>query len=168
MPPSASYCTKVTSAHERRLEHVLGAGAVKCLEHDRIYSGATTLDRKFQCICRKCGDLSATESYDLAAVDQQQYLALRVLHGWDTPRKLPGPPRMPVIVEREPETDDRFVLPMVFFAGLFVACGLMGIPWFAFWGITETILPRWLSLVSSGMALLTTTICYIAWKRKIP
>ncbi len=135
-------------------------------EHDPIYSGAINLDRRFACICRKCGECWWSERYDIHLVDLEQYHALRVLHGWATPRKLPAPPRVPSNVTPRSSENSHYVPAMLLFAFLFVMCGLSGVPWWTAFGHPDwTVMPRWLSIVSSGFALLMTTICYLGWKR---
>lgn len=142
---------------------------MKDCDHDKIYSGAIKLGNRFPCICRKCGEQWDDATYELHLVDLDQYHALRVAHGWAAPKRLPSPPRLPQIAAPAPEASAglRFVLPVLFFffSGLFVTCGISGVPFLAPWGIWETVMPRWMALLSSGAALATATVCYVAWKR---
>jgi len=134
-------------------------------EHDKIYSGAIKLGNRFSCICRKCGEQWDDATYDLHRVDLEQYHALRVAHGWAGSQRLPSPPRIPRIETPSPDRDSCFVLPTLLFAGLFVVCGLSGVPFLAPWGIWETVMPRWMAILSSGLALAMATVCYVAWKK---
>ncbi len=135
-------------------------------DHDKIYSGQIKLGNRFSCICRKCGEQWDDATYDIGLVDLEQYHALRVAHGWAGPSRFPAPPRVPRIsTPPAREQDGRFLMPTLLFSALFMVCGLAGVPFLAPWGIWETILPRWLAMVSSGAALATATLCYVCWRK---
>jgi len=127
-------------------------------DHDRVFSGQANLEQKFAWICRRCGETGWTHSYLLSQVNFDEYLQLRVLHGWATPR-LPSPPRFPTNTS-PPGSDWQLGAGVLFFTALAVICALSGIPW----GELGSVLPLWVSLISTGIALGTATLLYVIWR----
>lgn len=139
---------------------------MKGCAHDKIFSGRTNLDRRFEWICRECGEIGWDELYEIDRVDQPEFYAQRVIHGWAGPRAskrvsaFPRPPRLPS--NMAPSRPRGPWLPaMVFFLLLMLVCGLSTIPW----GALGPLMPPWMALMGAGLALLTATVCYVAWKR---
>lgn len=132
-------------------------------EHDKIFSGQLRVS-DYAWICRKCGNCGWSHEYDLSRVNMDEYHALRVLHGWATPQKLPPPPRMPSVVSEHPREAEHslFRAPMLLFAFLFTLIGASGLP---LGPHGESALPLWAALMGSGLALSVFTFCYVAWKK---
>lgn len=128
-------------------------------DHDRVYSGQINLSNRYACICRHCGEHWWTEAYDLSRVNLDEYLQLRVQHGWAT--RLPAPPPVPTNMTPPEPPAWPFVPGTIFFTFLAVACAAAAIPW----GALGPIMPLWMSMLGSGLGLGTATVCYVAWKR---
>lgn len=124
-----------------------------CAEHDKVYSGQIQ-GQRYAFICRTCGACGWAREYVIPNVDNDEYLRLRVEHGWVCP--LPRPPRVPVIFY-PPKSLYRVTAGL--FLGFFVVLAALGFPWGG-----EAVLERWQSLVGSGLALGIATVCYVCWK----
>ena len=131
-------------------------------DHDRVYSGQINLSQRYAWICMRCGEHGWSEDYVLSQVNLDQYQQLRVLHGWGAPVQLPAPPRVPTIpAPKLPWWP--FAPGAAFFAMLAVMCLLAAIPW----GTLGPIMPLWVSLFGTGLALGTATILYVCWKQGV-
>ncbi len=131
---------------------------MKRCDHDKVFSGQINLSQRFAWICMRCGEQGWSETYALAQVNLELYHHLRVIHGWATPR-LPAPPRVPTRTS-PPKRDWQLVAGVVFFTVTAAICALAAIPW----GILGPVLPLWVSLLSTGVALGTATLLYVVWK----
>ncbi len=129
-------------------------------DHDRVYSGQINLNQRFAWICMKCGEQSWSEDYVITQVNLELYHQLRVAHGWAAPPRLPAPPRVPTNTD-PPKPDGVLAAGALFFMALAALCALGAIPW----GALGPVLPPWIALIASGVALWTATICYVFWKR---
>jgi hypothetical protein len=136
---------------------------MKSCDHNQLFSGRTNLERKFEWICRTCGEMGWSDTYTVARVDQNEFYAQRVIHGWAGPRAPMRltPPRMPTNTAPVARSAWPFVPGVVFFTTLAVLCALASIPW----GKLGPIMPMWTSMLGSGIALGTATVCYVCWKR---
>jgi len=132
----------------------------RCEDDDRIFSGRTSAQGKFEFICGKCGELGWSDSYELAQVDADKYYSARVWWGWPVPR-LPAPPPMPTNTSLPEPSTWPFVPGVVFFTLLASVCALASIPW----GALGPIMPLWMSMIGSGTALGTATLLYVCWKK---
>ena len=130
-------------------------------DHDKIYSGQLRVS-DYAWICRKCGCCGWSKEYEIPRVNLHEYHALRVLHGWATPQKLPPPPRMPTIVNPVEKERSLYRAPMLLYAFLFTLLGVTGLP---LGPHGESVVPVWVSLMGAGMALGMFTLCYVAWKK---
>lgn len=130
-------------------------------EHDWVYSGHIRLS-EYARICRRCGECSWSETYDIHHVNLNEYHALRVAHGWATPPKLPPPPRMPVIHGHPVKGPSLFAAPALLFAFLFALLVVTGLP---LGPRGESMFPLWAALMGAGLALGMFTLCYVAWKK---
>lgn len=139
---------------------------MKGCDHDRIYSGQINLSRRYAWICLKCGEHDWSEDYVLSQVNLVDYHRARVAWGWGSPvstpqlTKLPLPPRIPTDIEPK-RSWWPFAPGAAFFAFLSVTCALSAIPW----GALGPIMPLWLSLMGSGVALGTATLLFLCWRQ---
>jgi hypothetical protein len=101
-----------------------------------------------------------SESYLYTQVNADEFYRQRVNHGWATP-SFPKPPLMPTNTAQVRRSAWPFVPGVVFFTTLAVACALASIPW----GKLGPIMPLWMSMLGSGIALGTATIFYVCWRR---
>ncbi len=135
-------------------------------DHAVVYSGQTNLEGKFAYICRTCGECGWDTHYIMALVNFEEYYRLRVVHGWHQPPdfgrslRLPAPPRVPTHIEPQ-QTSSAFLFPMIGFALLSLMCALSSIPW----GKLGPVMPLPVAMMGSGLGLLTSTICYVCWKK---
>ena len=131
---------------------------MKGCDHDRVFSGQTDMDQRNAWICRKCGITGWTHDYLISQVNLDEYLHQRVVHGWATPR-FPSPPLVPTNT-RPPGSDWHLGAGAVFFTALASLCALSGVPW----GELGSVLPLWVSLLTTGVALGTATLLYVIWR----
>lgn len=132
---------------------------MKGCDHQNVYSGRTSLGgREFEYICSRCGEMGWSKYYVLVQVNHEEFYRLRVIHGWASP---PRPPKLPQLQQkRRPNIARDFLLGIALFAFLFALCALSMIPW----GNLGPLMPRWVSLVGMGLALISGTLCYLGWR----
>jgi hypothetical protein len=129
-------------------------------DHNKIFSGRTNLEQKFEWICSRCGEVGWDETYLYVQVSADEFYTQRVAHGWASPR-LPAPPSLPTRTLPIEPSAWPWVPGVLFFTLLSAACALAAIPW----GVLGPIMPLWMAMIGSGIALATATVCYVAWKK---
>lgn len=135
---------------------------IQC-EHDKVFSGHLR-HGVYAWICRACGSCGWSADYEIARVSLEEYHAVRVLHGWATPVKIPLPPRVPVIEQPGPVGKARslFLPAMLLHAFMVPLIGVLGLP---LGSHGESVLPVWMALIGMGWTLMIFTLCYVAWKK---
>jgi len=128
-------------------------------DHNKIFSGRTNLEQKFEWICSRCGEVGWDETYLYVQVSADEFYTQRVAHGWASPR-LPAPPRVPSV--QRSRSAHGWPYGVAFFASLSVGCAVAAAPW----GPSGATLPPWMSLLGAGLALLAATVCYVCWKAR--
>lgn len=118
---------------------------MKGCDHQVVYSGRTNLERKFEYICRVCGEHGWDSRYVLAQVDVDEFCRQRVLHGW-TPLPRPGLTPMRVLPLKK-RVRRGVWLALAFFAGGFV------VPQLAIFLIGAATPLTWALLAASGAVL---------------
>lgn len=124
---------------------------------DKVYSGELR-GQRYRYICRRCGTCGWSREYVIPQVDAEEYLALRVTHGWMTP-VIPRAPRVPTQIT--PERRSVFAPPMLLSGALVALIGMAGIRW----RNEGALLAPVAALIGSGVALGVFTVFYVLWKR---
>lgn len=124
---------------------------IRC-EHDHLFSGRTNAHGKFEFICRSCGKLGWSDSYQLSQVDAWEFYHQRAQHGW--PTRLPAPPRTPSLPVRE----TCWRGPLMFNAAVFLASLAFGL-WSA--GGAEHYL---VAAIAGTAALFGVAVSFRGWR----